>query len=245
MNVAAIQFKATREQPDASLKRLVGLAHGAAQGGVDLLVLPEMAATGYVFPSVEAVDVVAEPPDGRTFRALSLVAREHACWLVVGFPERDGERYFNSALVLNPKGERAFVYRKTLLFEADTTWATPGDSGYRAFDTDGGRFAPGICMDLNDDGFMDWCRNARLDAVALPTNWLEEGEPVWPYWAWRMAGQNAALVAANRWGQDAHITFCGQSAVLHHQVLLAAAPREGDGVIIATIPRSPGVLPTR
>ena len=236
MNVAAVQFKATKSQFDASLSRLVTLSTAAARGGVDLLVLPEMALTGYVFKEFEAAQRVAEAVDGPTFQALSPVAREHGCWLVCGFPERAKDRLFNSALVLNPKGERAFVYRKTLLYDADMLWATSGDSGYRAFDTDNGRFATGICMDLNDDRFLSWCAKANLQALALPTNWLEEGEPVWPYWAWRMAGLHAALVAANSWGTDADIAFCGRSAVLREGVVLAAGPAEGDAVISATIP---------
>ena len=91
---------------------------------------------------------------------------------MIGFPEVDGDRFFNSALVINALGELAFCYRKTLLYEADETWATPGDSGYRYFDTNWGRFAPGICMDLNDDRFVQWCADNALDALAFPTNWI-------------------------------------------------------------------------
>lgn len=234
MRVAAVQFKATKRDPGASLARLVPLAREAARGA-DLVVLPEMAATGYVFASADDVRPFAEPADGPTFRALSDVAREAGAWLVCGYVERESERLFNSALVVDRGGALRFSYRKTLLYEADEGWATPGDSGYRAFDTGAGTFGVGICMDLNDDRFTAWVRAQGPDAVAFPTNWLDQGDEVWGYWAWRLRGARSALVAANSYGPDGGVSFRGESAVLQGRALLAHAPREGDAVLRAKI----------
>ena len=153
-----MQFKPDKGRYKQSLSRLSVLL-GEAASGADLVVCPEMALSGYLFAGPEAIAEVAEPARGPSFEALSPIARRERCWVVVGFPEVDGDRYFNSCLVINPAGELAFCYRKTLLYEADETWASPGDSGYRYFDTEWGRFASGICMDLNDDAFIDWCLN--------------------------------------------------------------------------------------
>lgn len=232
MNVAAIQFKAVKGDKPGALKRLVGLCERAARGrDLDLLVLPEMAATGYLFDSPEAVRIVAEPTDGPTFQALAPMARRHRLWLVAGFAERDADRLFNSAMVINPDGELAFTYRKTLLFEADEIWATPGDTGYRRFETEMGDFGVGICMDLNDDQFIDWCQDEAPRAIAFPTNWLDQGVPVWPYWAWRLGRVPSALVAANTYGFEHTTRFAGSSAILDQGVLLAYAPPSGDGVL--------------
>ncbi len=211
-----------------------------ASEGVDLLVLPEMAVTGYVFPDLDAVRAVAEPQDGPTFTALSEVAARSGSWIVCGFPERDGDRVFNSALVIDPSGQRAFTYRKTLLYSADLPWATPGDSGYRRFDTAHGSFGVGICMDLNDDRFVDWCAREAVDVVAMPTNWIDEDQDVWPYWAMRLYPLKATLVAANTWGAEADTRFSGASAVLTRDRLLAGAPKRGDGFITATLPAASG-----
>lgn len=235
MRVAAVQYRPTRGRVSACLDALVQL--GRAAGPCDLLVMPEMAATGYVFPDADAVRAVAEPADGPTLRALAPLARELGCWLVAGFPEVDGARLFNSALVIDRGGSLAFVYRKTLLYEADLRWASPGDSGYRCFDTGAGRFGVGICMDLNDDAFVAWLRAEQPDAVAFPTNWVQEEGPVWDYWAWRMDGVRGALVAANRWGEEDGVGFRGESAVLRQLVVHAWGPAEGDGVLRATLLR--------
>lgn len=236
MRVAAVQYK-------SPLRALVHLASEAGRDA-DLVVLPEMAVTGYVFPDLPSVRQVAEAPDGPTYRALSAVASENAAWIVAGFPELAADRVYNSALVIDPSGARAFVYRKTLLYVADLPWATAGDSGYRRFDTDHGSFGVGICMDLNDDRFVDWCTAEQLDVVAMPTNWIDEGTRVWDYWAWRVHRQGGALVAANTWGSETHdgtaTHFSGASAVIRRTQLLAAAPKVGNAVVSATLPGAPG-----
>jgi len=166
---------------------------------------------------------------------LAAKAKARGSWIVGGFVERDADRLYNSALIVRPDGTIDFVYRKTLLFDADIPWATPGDSGYRVFTTDRGTFTVGICMDLNDDRFTDWCRESNTHAIAFPTNWIEEGEPTWPYWAWRLEGYSGALVAANTWGPERDVVFSGQSAVLQRRVIRAAAPAAGNLVITSRV----------
>jgi len=236
MNVAAVQFKGSRSDHPGSLQRLRELAREAAVGA-DLVVLPELAATQYLFADAAAARLHAEPADGPTLAALGPVAAEAGCWLVVGFPEVEGDALFNSALVIDPRGALQFTYRKTLLFDCDWTWARPGDSGYRAFDTDAGRFTPGICMDLNDDEFVNWCAGSGARTIALATNWiLDPTGDTWRYWAWRVEPTGAALVAANTYGCEGEVHFCGRSLVLDQRVVLAAAPETGDAVVTATLP---------
>jgi predicted amidohydrolase len=233
MRVGAVQFRAHRTDLEGSRAALRALAERAA-AGADLIVLPEMAVTGYVFADRDEAARVCEAAEGPTLAALAPIARTHGTWVVAGFPERDGDRLFNSALVIDPAGALQFVYRKTLLFDADLPWATPGDSGYRAFDTEAGRFGVGICMDLNDDRFCRWITAAQLDVVAFPTNWVEDpADPVdtWSYWAWRLGSTGAALVAANTWGTDRGVQFTGASAVVQGRTVRAHLPREGDGVL--------------
>ena len=230
MKVTAVQFKARKGDKTGALKELLQLSEPII-GQSDLVVFPEMAATGYFFEGREEIKGVAEKPLGETFDALSWLAAEYKTWVVVGYPEVDCELFFNSALVIDPNGELAFNYRKTLLFDADKPWATPGDSGYKAIDTGAGTFGVGICMDLNDDGFIKWCESAALDCVALPTNWIQEDGDVWTYWAWRMTTVPAALVAANTYGEEGPVRFSGRSAILREWTVLSAAPMVGNAVL--------------
>lgn len=234
MRLAAVQFKGDRNALVAARERSTALADGVA-ADADLVVLPEMACTGYLFPSRAAAEAVCEPADGATFQAWRQVCRRHACWLVGGMAERAGDALFNSALVIDPGGDLAFVYRKTLLYDADRTWAVPGDSGYARFDTAAGSFGVGICMDLNDPRFVLWAARSRLDAIAFPTNWVDEDVDVWPYWHERVEPSGAALVAANTWGSEPGVRFTGRSAILRDGAVLASTGAQGDGVIRASL----------
>lgn len=233
MRAAAVQFKATKGELDTSRARLVALTARAAEHA-DLVVLPEMAATGYLFADVDEAREVAEPADGPTFQALAEVARAHDCWIVCGFPEDADGVLYNSALVIDAEGTLQFVYRKTLLFEADELWAEPGNSGYRVFRTASGTFGVGICMDMNDPRFLTWLWGTPMDALAFPTNWIDEGADVWPYWAARIEGARTVLVAANTYGPEQGIGFSGRSAILDGRRILASAPKQGDAVIVGT-----------
>ena len=234
MRVAAVQFKRGQLEHNQAIEQL---GRWAARGAcdADLVVLPEMAATGYVFEDLAAVSVVAEEATGATFQRLAPIARIARCWIVAGFPERELDRVFNSAMVIDPTGELAFTYRKTLLYDAEVGWATPGDSGYRFFDTDQGRFTVGICMDLNDDAFVQWCGKCNASVLAFPTNWVQEEEDVWNYWAWRLSNLQCALVAANTHGKEGSLTFSGRSLVLKNREVLAAAPVLGNSVVWADL----------
>ena len=256
MRVGAIQFRAERaaDDPQGALLRsraaLVASASALAPR-VDLMVLPEMAATGYLFAQAREVREVAEAADGPTAAALSAVARAHGCWIVFGFPERAGERLYNSAGVLSPSGDLRGVYRKRLLYEADVPWATPGDTPYPLHDTGDGRFGVGICMDLNDDAFTGWLRRVQPEAIAFPTNWVDEGDNgAWDYWGWRLEGVQGALIAANRWGSEdrsgrmvdgptdpaaGRVAFSGRSAVMRRRLVLAALPAQGNGALEAVL----------
>lgn len=236
MRVAAVQFKPVKGDLEVAHRRLARLAAVAAQGS-DLVVLPEMAATGYIFHDIESARRIAEPAEGPTFRLLAPIARDSGAWIVAGFAEDAGDALYNSAWIIDPTGALHAVYRKTLLFEADTPWATPGDSGYLRVDTPAGAFGVGICMDLNDDAFLRWCAQAQIKAIAFPTNWLrnENGIDTWHYWAWRIQALDAALVAANTYGAEEHVIFCGRSAIMRRTRVLAGAPVDGDGIIRAIL----------
>mgnify|MGYP000321058076 CR=1 FL=1 len=250
MRVAAIQFRPPKGRPHAARLALRVLIDEAGQRDAHLIVCPEMATTGYVWESPRELGPHSERARGETFRMLSEAAREHSAWVVCGFPElfvhpertsRSGRTMatlYNSALVVSPMGELVTCYRKVLLYDADESWASPG---WRrsVVPTEHGDVVPGICMDLNDPRFTRFLVDQQPRVVAFCTNWIEEGAPVHAYWRERLLGYQGGFVAANSWGDDGDITFCGRSAIFGPgRTLLAEAPPEGDRVLVAEIPEA-------
>ncbi len=242
MKVAVVQFKGSRDDLDGRRAALARWVWGVGPGA-DVVVCPELAVSGYFFEDAARAAAVAEPARGPTFDAIAPIARALRTWVVCGFVEQARDRLFNSAMVVDPAGGLAFVYRKTLLYDADLRWASPGDSGYATFEANDGDFGVGICMDLNDDRFVTWLRERGPRALAFPTNWIEEGTDVWPYWAARLSGARSALLAANSWGAAAAAGFGGGGAIIPPAVarapdrwwVLAAAEPHGDALIQARL----------
>lgn len=229
MRLCAVQFKTADKADKArALREAAALPVPA-----NVVVFPEMFATGYIFRSVEEASRIAEGRDGPTFQAMADVARRTGAWVVAGFAESACDALFNSAMVVDPRGSLRFVYRKTLLYEADVPWARPGDSGYATFDTDFGRLTLGICMDLNDWRFTSFLRTTQADVVAFPTNWVEEGMDVHRYWRERLVGVRSAFVAANTYGPEEDTGFSGESAILMDGNVVAAGPKSGNAVVSA------------
>lgn len=227
---AVVQFRPDRGQRSANLARLVPLVSAACDAGASFVVLPEMAATGYRFPSAEAVRPLAEPALGPTFAALSPIARERQAHVVCGFVEADGRRLFNSALVIGPDGALEHLYRKRYLYVDDTTWAAPGDLPFPVVSSPLGRAVVGICMDINGP----WLPRAALvhaaDVVCLPTNWVDEGrDDIHDYWRERLPLFDGTLLAADRWGVEDGVGFWGRSAIMHGGEVVVSAPACGDG----------------
>jgi predicted amidohydrolase len=234
MIAAAVQYRPPKGNPAAALSEIAAFADEAGDRGARIIVFPEMATSGYIWKSREEILPSADTADGRLFNALSPVAARREAWIVCGFPEISNGTLYNSALVIAPDGSLCCCYRKVLLFDADLSWAEAGNtrciirSGY-------GTLAPGICMDLNDDGFTAF---AHEHAAVIPfcTNWLEEGLDVHEYWKLRLEGFKGAFIAANSWGFDGATEFCGRSAIFGRgMTCLASAGRTGNCIITAEV----------
>lgn len=245
MRVAAVQFKADRKDRQGSRDRLLALCAQAAERGATLVVCPEMALTGYLFTDAADVARVAEPAQGESFAALSSLAAHYGVTLVCGYPERAEEAptpcFYNSAWIIGPDGTLLSNYRKRLLYTADETWAKPGDTPYPQVRLPWGTLTAGICMDLNDDRFVEFLYGARADVIAFCTNWLEEGLDLHSYWRFRLLLSRSVFVAANTYGSEVcrghdATEFAGQSAIFDSRGrTLAKAPPAGDALISAEV----------
>ena len=233
VRLAAIQYRPPRADPDAARRELAALCTQAAEEGARLVVCPEMATCGYVWRSAKEICPHVEPMEGPTFAILSDVAKRSETWIVVGFPERLGSRLYNSALLIDTQGSLAACYRKNLLFELDHAWASPGED--RVFlDTGFGSLFPAICMDLNDWRMGVALRRLSPDIVAFCTNWVDKGSDVLSYWQAQLTGWQGWFVAANTWGEERGVRFCGQSRILGPGGReVAAAGHTGNAIIFA------------
>ena len=232
---AAVQFEPTMGDTEGNVSRLLELTADAATRGADLVVLPEMATTGYCWSSREEIAPFVETIPGPTIERFCALAAERQVWIVVGMPEVDGETgaYYNSAALVGPEGVRG-TYRKTHAFITEVRWATDGDLGLPVFETPLGRLGILICMDAE---YPETARVLALqgcDVVCFPTNWLGEHSPS-PFWMQRAYENGAFWVAANRYGLERGVQFSGGSAVIGPDGRIRDLVDSGDGIAMAAV----------
>ncbi len=143
----------------------------AVAEGAEVVVLPELITSGYVFASPEEASSVAIGRDHPIIAEWAAQAAAADILIAAGFCERgeDGQTY-NSAVLIDPTGLRA-VYRKLHLWDREKLVFTPGSGLPPVIDTRVGRVAVIICYDLE---FPELTRTIALQGAQLllvPTNW--------------------------------------------------------------------------
>jgi predicted amidohydrolase len=210
--VACLRLGPTLGDLDAN-RALVRRALAAVDA--DIVVLPELVTSGYVFASREEAAAVAIAPgelaEWGTYGAL----------VVGGFCEQgDDGRLYNSAAVVDASGVRA-VYRKTHLWDRERLIFTPGDALPPVLDTAFGRVGVLICYDLE---FPEMPRLAALrgaDLICAPVNWpLLERPPAGEHAPEVLTAMSAARVnrvfiaVFDREGSERGVEWVGGTAVI-------------------------------
>jgi N-carbamoylputrescine amidase len=138
---------------DANLEKAVAKVEEAARLGAQVICLPELFRSQY-FCQKEDADLfdLAEPVPGPSTEQLGRVARSHHVTVIAPiFERRATGLYHNSAAVINSEGNVAGIYRKMHIPDDpayyEKFYFTPGDLGFRAFDTGVGRIGTLICWD--------------------------------------------------------------------------------------------------
>lgn len=113
----------------------------------DLLVLPELFNSGYIFADKEELKSLAEKvPEGETTDFLLRLSQKRKTSLVFGIAEKDEDRLYNSAVLVTPEG-RIGIYRKLHLFDEEKYLFNPGDKEPEVFDNGKVKVGMMICFD--------------------------------------------------------------------------------------------------
>jgi N-carbamoylputrescine amidase len=257
VKVAATQFACSWDLA-ANLDRAEQLVREAHGGGAGLVLLQELFATPYFCIEQDPSYLrLAEPADhSPILQRFQALARELGVVLPVSFFERAHNAYFNSLAVFDADGTRLGIYRKSHIPDGpgyqEKYYFSPGDTGFRVWDTQVGRIGVGICW---DQWFPESARAMALlgaELLLYPTAIGSEPPPAPPvdsrgHWQRVQQGHAGAnlmpLVASNRIGverskQDPErlkIRFYGSSFIADAQgALVCSASEDQQQVISAT-----------
>ncbi len=214
MNVGFAQFAPLFGEKDKNVQRTVDLITEAVN--TDLLVLPELCNTGYLFEDKSEIRKLAEIiPDGSTVKAWEKAAAETNTYLVAGICEKtEKDEYYNSAVLIGPEGY-IDTYRKIQLFNTEKDLYLPGNGPFKIYDIGLAKIGIMICFDwafpeiarilaLNDAEII--CHPANLVLAFAQKAMLA-----------RSIENRVFTITANRIGEDirpnSKLTFTGQSQI--------------------------------
>lgn len=245
--------------PEVNLERAIRFIRQASERGADIICLPELFRSLYFCQKTDIKQFdLAEPIPGPTSDALAALAKELGKVIVASiFERRRAGLYHNTAVVLDADGQQAGLYRKMHIPEDplyfEKYYFTPGDTGFRAFDTRFARIGTLVCW---DQWFPEGARLTALQGAQVlvyPTaiGWhpAEKAEfGIAQHDAWELmqrshAVANGVYVAAiNRVGHEGPasggLEFWGASFVSDPfgRVLHRASHTEEEVVIVACDP---------
>jgi predicted amidohydrolase len=209
-------------------------AQRAAAAGARIVVLPELASSGYVFRDPAEARTLAEPLHGPTTAQWSALAGRLGITLVGGFCELgDDGALYNTAVIVAGAGVLA-AYRKVHLWDTEKLIFTAGALPPPVIEVDGARLAVMICYDLE---FPEWVRLPALAGAQLlcaPTNWPRfprpAGErPMEVVRAQASAAVNRMFIAAcDRAGRERGVDWVGGSVIIDPDGWPLAGPAPGD-----------------
>ena len=259
ITVAACQME-MGDAVEENILKADRLVRQAAEQGANIILLPELFERKYFCQErrYDYYGFATETERNPAVRHFSETAKELGCVIPVSFYEKAGTCLFNSVAMIDADGSILGVYRKTHIpddhFYQEKFYFTPGDSGFKVWDTAFGCIGVGICW---DQWFPETARCMALDGAEVllyPT--AIGSEPIletdsMPHWRRCMQGHAAAnimpVVAANRIGteevkpceennhQSSSLRFYGSSFISDETgALVSEAGRDRECVITAS-----------
>jgi predicted amidohydrolase len=225
---------------DANRRLTVGAIREAAEAGAEVIVLPELITSGYMFESTDEALEVAIGADDAILGDWSDEAARSDLVVVGGFCERGEEgRVYNSVAIIDASGVRA-VYRKLHLWDREKLVFTPGSALPPVVDTRVGRISTVICYDLE---FPELTRSVALagaQALLVPTNWPLVPRPETERPPEVVIGMAAARVnrmavaCADRLGLERGQEWTGGTTIIGSDGWVAAESRD-PGLVVADV----------
>jgi predicted amidohydrolase len=235
MKIGYYQYQPEFGAPKRNLEKVADALAGV---DADVVVLPELAFTGYFFEDRAELRTLAENlSESPTIQGLSTLCKNGQFYLVAGFAERHKKRLYNSAVVVGPPG-LLYCYRKLHLFNHEKEYFDPGNTPLGMADIRGAKVGVMICFDWL---FPEVARSLALmgaDLICHPSNL------VLTYCQKAMLTRSLEncvySVTANRTGRDARprgeVLFTGQSQIVDPKgKVIAGSSSTEEAVVIRHI----------
>lgn len=237
VKIAAVQMDPKIMKNSENLERMVIEIRTAAKNGANLIVFPECTLSGYVFSSREEAIPFMETIPGASTKRLDTCCKELGVYAVYGLLEKDGDKCYNAAALVGPKGLIGKYRKIHLPFLGIDRFVDAGKESFQVYETPIGNIGLHICYDCN---FPESARTMALlkaDIIALVTNWPQGRERIPKYVVNTRALENRVhVVAVDRVGNERGAKFIGHSKIVNASGdTLAEASSDDEETIYAEV----------
>ena len=244
MKTGYLQFKPELGKPKRNIEKVESFI---SEESFDLLVVPELANSGYLFEEKEELSKVSENPDtGKYCNMLKRMSKEKNAYIVSGFcesaREEEGKVYYNSSILVYPDGEFR-IYRKTHLFLNEKKFFKPGNTGFWVYDIYNKKFGTVklgmmVCFDWI---FPEAARTLALrgaDIICHPSNLVMSFCQNAMFT--RAIENHVYTITANRTGKDVNgesrVEFTGESVIVNPKgEYLSRASKDKEEIVFVMI----------
>lgn len=235
MKVGFYQFRPLFGRPEQNCKKILSALENAE---ADLIVLPELALSGYYFKDkTESLQYAEDPENSVVINSIIDLAKQKNMHIVLGFAEKQGAQCFNSSALIGPTGIE-HIYRKVHLFNEEKFCFDPGDTPFVVNDINGVKIGMMICFDwvfpevartLALQGAQIICQPSNLVLTFCQQTMLA-----------RCIENKVFAITANRYGVDKRpqgsLKFTGKSQIVAPGgELLHRAASQRDALFITEI----------
>ena len=213
MKVGFYQFRPLFGKPEQNCQKIL---NALDKVDADLIVLPELALSGYYFKDKnESLKYAENPENSSRFNSLIKLAKKNDCYFVLGFAEKNIEKCFNSSALIGPDGIE-HIYRKVHLFNEEKFCFDAGDTPFIINNVKGVKIGMMICFDwvfpevtrtLAMQGAQVICQPSNLVLTFCQQTMLA-----------RCIENKVFAITANRYGMDKRpqgsLKFTGKSQIV-------------------------------
>lgn len=239
VNIGIIQFESVLGDVEANVSKAVQLIEKAAKKGANIVVLPELFATGYNLEILqEKIAELSIEYFNYTYDSMAAAAKENNVYLIASFGEiREVPGIvYNSAIVFDDKGEKMGSFAKSHLWFRDRLYFKEGND-YPVFETKYGKFGIAICYDM---GFPETFRSLMLqgaEMIFVPAAWRIEDEDMWNMNIPQRSLENILFtIGVNRYGIEDNLHMFGRSMVANPRgKIIHELPKDKEAVEVVKI----------
>ncbi len=219
----------------------VRLINEATEKGAQIVVLPELSNTGYIFESIEELRKMLK--DDNCLEVWQKESKEKQIIIVAGFAQEINNKFYNQSVIIED-GEIKTIYSKVHLFNTEKNYFEEGNKNPEVVKTKHGKLSTIICYDLEIPEFVRYVTEKGCELLCVPLNWPtgsfnkpeKEVRPMELIKAMSMAATFRIWIAlSDRCGTERNIEWLQASSIINIDGWPINQVGEGSGIIISDI----------